>query len=49
MYTDYEGVSMSSRDANTKQAASECSALFQAHYPEFLAKKCVRVPCPRRG
>jgi hypothetical protein len=36
---DYEGVSMSSRDANTKNAASECTSIFQSHYPEFLSKK----------
>ena len=33
---DYEGVSLSSRDANSKQAASEASSIFQNHYPEFL-------------
>ena len=33
---DYEGVSMMSRDANQKAAASEASNLFQNHYPEFL-------------
>jgi phosphatidylinositol transfer protein SFH5 len=33
---DYLGVTMSSRDANSKQAASEASSIFGAHYPEFL-------------
>lgn len=36
VHEDYEGVSMSSRDANSKQAASEASSIFQNHYPEFL-------------
>lgn len=27
---------MSSRDANSKKAASEASTIFQAYYPEFL-------------
>jgi hypothetical protein len=34
--TDYEGVSFSSRDANSKNAASEATSIFQSHYPEFL-------------
>jgi hypothetical protein len=38
--TDYEGVTLSSRTANSKAAASAISAIFQNHYPEFL----VRVP-----
>ena len=33
---DYEGVSMMSRDANQKAAASEATNIFQNHYPEFL-------------
>ena len=37
---DYEGVTLSSRTANSKAAASTISDLFQKHYPEFL----VRVP-----
>jgi hypothetical protein len=37
---DYEGVSLSSRTANSKAAASEISSIFQSHYPEFL----VRLP-----
>lgn len=38
--TDYEGVTLSSRTANSKAAASAITAIFQNHYPEFL----VRVP-----
>ena len=38
--TDYEGVTLSSRTANSKAAASAISTIFQNHYPEFL----VRVP-----
>ncbi|ESK97874.1 cral trio domain protein [Moniliophthora roreri MCA 2997] len=42
---DYEGVSMSSRDANSKNAASEASSIFSSHYPELLYKKFfVNVP-----
>jgi len=42
---DYEGVGLSSRTANSKAAASAISAIFQNHYPEFLAKKFfVNVP-----
>jgi len=42
---DYEGVGMSSRDANSKKAASEATAIFQNYYPEFLYKKFfVNVP-----
>ncbi|KAF9047198.1 CRAL/TRIO domain-containing protein, partial [Hymenopellis radicata] len=42
---DYEGVSMSSRDANSKQAASEASNVFSSHYPELLSKKFfINVP-----
>ncbi|KAH9059071.1 CRAL-TRIO domain-containing protein [Lactarius vividus] len=42
---DYEGVSLSSRTANSKAAASELSSIFQAHYPEFLSRKFfVNVP-----
>ncbi|KAF5355335.1 hypothetical protein D9758_006054 [Tetrapyrgos nigripes] len=42
---DYEGVSMSSRDANSKQAASEASSIFSSHYPEMLHQKFfVNVP-----
>ena len=35
---DYEGVSMMSRDANQKAAASEATNIFQNHYPEFLVR-----------
>ncbi|SJL03923.1 uncharacterized protein ARMOST_07280 [Armillaria ostoyae] len=42
---DYAGVSLSSRDANSKQAASEASGIFSDHYPELLYKKFfVNVP-----
>lgn len=34
--TDYEGVSLTSRDANSKAAASEATNIFQSHYPELL-------------
>ena len=30
---------MTSRDAESKRAASEATALFQAHYPEFLVRE----------
>jgi hypothetical protein len=40
-FADYEGVSMSSRDANSKRAANEASNIFGSHYPEFLA--CVLI------
>jgi len=36
---DYEGVSLSQRDANSKSAASEATSIFQNHYPEFLSRK----------
>ena len=36
---------MSSRDANSKAAASEASNIFSSHYPELLYKKFfVNVP-----
>lgn len=35
---DYEGVGLSSRDANSKKAASEATAIFQNYYPEFLVR-----------
>ena len=42
---DYAGVSMSSRDANSKAAASEASNIFNSHYPELLYKKFfINVP-----
>jgi len=33
---DYQGVSLTNRDANSKNAASEATSIFQNHYPEFL-------------
>jgi len=42
---DYAGVSMMSRDANSKKAAAEATKLFQDYYPELLsAKFFVNVP-----
>ena len=41
---DYAGVSMMSRDANQKAAASEATNIFQNHYPEFLV--CCGPVCP---
>ncbi|QRV74166.1 glycoside hydrolase family 43 protein [Ceratobasidium sp. AG-Ba] len=42
---DYAGVSMTSRDANSKKAAAEATKLFQDYYPELLsAKFFVNVP-----
>jgi len=42
---DYEGVTMSSRDENSKKAASEATKLFSDYYPEFLHQKFfVNVP-----
>ena len=42
---DYEGVTLSSRTTNSKNAASEASSIFQGHYPEFLYRKFfVNVP-----
>ncbi|KAL0059394.1 Non-classical phosphatidylinositol transfer protein (PITP) [Marasmius tenuissimus] len=42
---DYEGVSMTSRDANSKNAASQASSIFGSHYPELLYKKFfINVP-----
>ena len=34
--SDYAGVGLSSRDANSKAAANEATNIFQSHYPEFL-------------
>lgn len=34
---DYAGVSMSTRDANSKKAAADASKLFQDYYPELLS------------
>ncbi|KAF8889307.1 ribosomal L37ae protein family-domain-containing protein [Infundibulicybe gibba] len=45
IYIDYEGVSLTSRDANSKNAASEATNIFQNHYPELLYKKLfIHVP-----
>ncbi|KAG2011423.1 SEC14 cytosolic factor [Coprinopsis cinerea AmutBmut pab1-1] len=42
---DYEGVGLTSRDANSKAAASEATNIFQSHYPELLYKKFfINVP-----
>ncbi|KJA28194.1 hypothetical protein HYPSUDRAFT_129907 [Hypholoma sublateritium FD-334 SS-4] len=42
---DYDGVSLTSRDANSKAAASEATNIFQNHYPEMLYKKFfINVP-----
>jgi len=42
---DYDGVGMSSRDANSKKAAAAATKLFQDYYPETLYKKFfVNVP-----
>ncbi|KAF8605958.1 CRAL/TRIO domain-containing protein [Ceratobasidium sp. AG-I] len=42
---DYAGVSMTSRDANSKKAAADATKLFQDYYPELLsAKFFVNVP-----
>jgi hypothetical protein len=36
MFADYDGVSMSSRTPESKNAANEATNLFQSHYPEML-------------
>ncbi|KAM5544274.1 hypothetical protein V8D89_001934 [Ganoderma adspersum] len=42
---DYEGVSMTSRDAAQKAAAKEATTVFQNYYPEFLSRKFfINVP-----
>ncbi|KAH9926245.1 CRAL/TRIO domain-containing protein [Epithele typhae] len=42
---DYNGVSITSRDASQKAAAKEATAVFQNYYPEFLSRKFfVSVP-----
>ncbi|KAG6902585.1 hypothetical protein C0995_014592 [Termitomyces sp. Mi166 len=42
---DYLGVSLTSRDAKSKAAASEATNIFQSHYPELLHKKFfINVP-----
>ncbi len=35
---DYEGVSLTQRDAQQKAAAKEATSIFQNHYPEFLVR-----------
>lgn len=45
MHADYEGVGLSSRDANSKKAASEATAIFQNYYPEFLVCFFRSIPC----
>ncbi|KAI0832083.1 CRAL-TRIO domain-containing protein [Trametes gibbosa] len=42
---DYEGVSITQRDASQKAAAKEATNIFQNHYPEFLSRKFfINVP-----
>jgi len=42
---DYDGVSMSSRDANSKKAAADATKIFGDYYPETLYRKFfVNVP-----
>ncbi|KAI0642331.1 CRAL-TRIO domain-containing protein [Trametes meyenii] len=42
---DYEGVSITQRDASQKAAAKEATSIFQNHYPEFLSRKFfINVP-----
>ncbi|PPQ62876.1 hypothetical protein CVT24_006274 [Panaeolus cyanescens] len=42
---DYDGVSLTSRDAKAKAAAAEATNIFSSHYPELLYKKFfVNVP-----
>ena len=36
--TDYEGVGLGSRDANSKAAAGQASKIFQDYYPELLVR-----------
>ena len=44
---DYEGVSMTSRDASQKAAAKEATNIFQNHYPEFLVRLPIAVLLPQ--
>ena len=44
---DYEGVSMTSRDASQKAAAKEATNIFQNHYPEFLVRPPIAVLLPQ--
>lgn len=39
--TDYEGVGITSRDANSKSAAQEATNIFSSHYPELLVSMFV--------
>ncbi|KAI0282980.1 CRAL-TRIO domain-containing protein [Russula brevipes] len=43
---DYEGVTLSSRTANSKAAASTITTIFQDHYPEFLVRTKFFVNVP---
>jgi hypothetical protein len=43
LFSDYAGVSMTSRDANSKKAAAEATKLFQDYYPELLAYVPLRI------
>lgn len=36
---DYDGVKMSDRTANSKNAVSETTSIFTGHYPEFLVSE----------
>ena len=40
---DYEGVSMTQRDAHQKAAAKEATNIFQNHYPELLVRVKISV------
>ena len=42
--TDYEGVGLGSRDANSKAAAGQASKIFQDYYPELLVR-ILDSPC----
>lgn len=42
---DYDGVSLSSRDANSKKAANEATEIFTSYYPEFLVSSPLYL-CP---
>lgn len=43
---DYQGVSLTNRDANSKNAASEATSIFQNHYPEFLVSFTILASVP---
>lgn len=38
VWTDYDGLGLTSRDANSKNAAAEVTNIFQSHYPELLVR-----------